>query len=259
MIKTSSADGIFELVLDHPKVNAIGVEMSRAMGAAFARFRDDHNLHVAIVSGGEGRIFSAGWDLKEVVNAGTDESTDYGPGGFAGITELFELTKPVIAAVNGTAVGAGLELALACDIVVAAETAEFFLPETDLGIMADAGGVQRLPRKIPINIAMEMLLTGRRLTTHEGARLGFVNHVVPAAQVMERAREIARRIAGAAPLAVRAIKETVHGTLHLSVEEAFRKIKARGFPTYATMLESEDHAEGPRAFAEKRRPTWKGR
>jgi crotonobetainyl-CoA hydratase len=228
------------------------------MGAAFARFRDDDSLHVAIVSG-EGRIFSAGWDLKEAVSQGTDEDTDYGEGGFAGITELFALTKPVIAAVNGTAVGAGVELALACDMVVAAENAEFFLPETDLGITADAGGVQRLPRKIPINIAMEMLIIGRKLTAAEGARLGFINHVVPATAVMDKAREMARQIAGAAPLAVRAIKEIVHGTLHLSVEETFRRIKARGFPTYAAMLESEDHEEGPRAFAEKRRPKWKGK
>src|SRR5881275_3294687 len=109
-------------------------------------------LQVGIVTGGDGTVFSAGWDLKAAANEGISERTDYGVGGFAGLTQLFDLTKPVVAAVNGTAVGAGMELALACDIIVAADSAEMFLPETSLGIMADAGGVQRLPRKLPHNI-----------------------------------------------------------------------------------------------------------
>ena len=259
MLKLIEGHGILEIVLDNPKVNAIGVEMSRRMGEAFARLRDDDTLHVGIVTGGEGAVFSAGWDLKAAANEGISERTDYGVGGFAGLTELFDLTKPVIAAVNGTAVGAGMELALACDIIVAAEGAEMFLPETSLGIMADAGGVQRLPRKLPQNIAMEMLLTGRRLTAQEGKSFGLFNYVVPKDQVMSRARAVAANIVAAAPLAVRAIKEVVQNTLHLSIEETFKRIKRRDFPTYAHMLESQDHDEGPKAFAEKRAPRWKGR
>ena len=177
MIRTAKANGILELTLDNPKVNAIGPVMSRVMGEAFLAFRDDDELKVAIVSGGDGRTFSAGWDLKAAALEGIDEDTGYGAGGFAGLTSLFDLTKPVIAAVNGTAVGAGLELALACDIIVASEAAELFLPETSLGNMADVGGVQRLPRKLPINLAMEMLLTGRRLSAGEAQRFGLVNHV----------------------------------------------------------------------------------
>jgi crotonobetainyl-CoA hydratase len=259
MIKLSQNDGILEIELAHPKVNAIGAEMSRALGLAFTQLRDDDELHVAIITGGQGPVFSAGWDLKAVVHDGLDEAADYGVGGFAGLTELFDLHKPVIAAVNGTAVGAGFELILACDIVVAAEGAEFFLPETALGVMADAGGVQRLPRKLPANIAMEMLLTGRRLSAGEAASFGLVNCVLPASQVLAKAREIARHIRASAPLAVRAIKETVHGTLHMSVEEAFQRIKSRAFPTYARMLASADREEGPKAFIEKRAPRWTGR
>ena len=259
MLKLIEGHGILEIVLDNPKVNAIGVEMSRRMGEAFARLRDDDTLQVGIVTGGDGTVFSAGWDLKAAANEGISERTDYGVGGFAGLTQLFDLTKPVVAAVNGTAVGAGMELALACDIIVAADSAEMFLPETSLGIMADAGGVQRLPRKLPHNIAMEMLLTGRRLTAQEGKSFGLFNYVVPKDQVMSKARAIAANIVAAAPLAVRAIKEVVQNTLHLSVEETFKRIKHREFPTYARMLDSQDHEEGPRAFAEKRAPRWTGR
>lgn len=259
MIRSSRGGGILEIELANPPVNAIGVEMSRALGTALAQFRDDDALLVAIITGGPGRLFSAGWDLKEAADEGLDESADYGVGGCAGLTELFDLDKPVIAAVNGTAVGGGFELMLACDIVVAAETAEFFLPETAVGVMADAGGVQRLPRKLPVNLAVEMLLTGRHLSAREAASFGLVNYALPAAEVLEKARGIARHIAGAAPLAVRAIKETIQGTAHMSVEQAFRSIRSRSFPVYARMLTSADHEEGPKAFIEKRPPRWTGR
>jgi len=260
MIKITRSEGIFEITLNNPKVNAIGADMSRQMGEALNEFQSDPDMHVAIIYGGEGKIFSAGWDLKAVAEEGLDENEDYGDGGFAGITERFDLTKPVIAAVNGTAVGAGVEIALACDMIVASETAQFFLPETSLGVMADVGGVQRLPRKIPVNFAMEMLFTGRAMTAAEGLHFGLFNYVVSKENVIAKARELASQIVDAAPLAVRAIKEVVAGTLHQHLPEAFHFIKEPGlYPTYAQMLTSEDHEEGPKAFAEKRKPNWKGR
>ncbi|MCZ6523970.1 MAG: enoyl-CoA hydratase-related protein [Alphaproteobacteria bacterium] len=250
---------VAEITLDRPKANAIDALTSRALGEAFLAFRDDDELRVAIITGGGERIFSAGWDLRAAAEHGEDESTDYGRGGFAGLTELFDLNKPVIAAVNGVAVGGGFELALACDLIVAAEHAEFFFPETRIGVLADAGGVQRLPRRLPYFIAMEMLLTGRRMGAAEAAGYGLVNAVVPGAEVMAKARELAATIAAGAPLAVQAIKEVVRGIEAASVEDAFAAVASRSFPVYARMLTSEDHEEGPRAFAEKREPNFKGR
>ncbi|MEE8247400.1 MAG: enoyl-CoA hydratase-related protein [Alphaproteobacteria bacterium] len=224
---------VAEITLDRPKANAIDALNSRALGEAFLAFRDDDELRVAIITGGGERIFSAGWDLRAAAEHGEDESTDYGRGGF--------------------------ELALACDLIVAAEHAEFFLPETRIGVLADAGGVQRLPRRLPYFIAMEMLLTGRRMGAAEAAGYGLVNAVVPGAEVMAKARELAATIAAGAPLAVQAIKEVVRGIEAASVEDAFAAVASRSFPVYARMLTSEDHEEGPRAFAEKREPNFKGR
>jgi len=232
--------------------------MSRQMGDALDAFQDDPACKVAIIWGGEGRVFSAGWDLKAVANEGLTEEDDYGSGGFAGITERFSLNKPVIAAVGGIAVGAGVEIALACDLIVASSDAEFRLPETGLGVMADVGGIQRLPRKIPENFAMEMLLTGRPLTAAEGSRFGLFNYVVAKENVLATAMKLAGDLVAAAPLAVEAIKEVHIGTRHLSVPEAFRQTQEKTFPAYSKMLVSEDHEEGPRAFAEKREPRWKG-
>ena len=258
-ISISRSEGILEIVLDRPKANAIDAATSRRMGEAFAAFRDDPDLQVAIVTGAGDRIFSAGWDLKAAAEKGESEDTDQGVGGFAGLTEMFDLYKPVIAAVNGLAIGGGFELALACDLIVAAEHAEFALPETAVGVVADTGGVQRLPRRIPYHIAMELLLTGRRMSAAEAAHHGLVNAVTPRNRAMEKARELARIIAAGAPLSVRATKELVRGTETMSVEDAIKAIHDRAFPIYAAMLASEDHEEGPRAFAEKRKPVWKGR
>lgn len=247
---------VLEITLDRPKANAIDSATSRALGALFLRLRDDDGLRVAIVTAAGERFFSAGWDLKA---AAAGDSTDYGPGGFAGLTELFDLRKPVIAAVNGLAVGGGFELVLACDLVVAAEHAAFFLPETGIGIIPDAGGVLRLPRRLPRAIAMELMLTRRRMAAEEAARYGLVNRVVPAARLMEAARGLAEEVLAGAPLAVAALKEVVAVTEGLSVEEGYRAMRSGGAPLYRRMLASEDAREGPRAFAEKRPPAWRGR
>ena len=249
---------VLEITIDRPKANAIDAATSRALGARFAAFRDDPDLRVAIVTGAGERFFSAGWDLKAAA-AGAEQGADHGPGGFAGLTERFDLDKPVIAAVNGMAVGGGFELALACDLVVAAEHAEFFLPEVTIGMIADAGGNLRLPQRIPRAVAMEMLLTGRRMDAAEALRRGLVNAVVPGAQLMTRARALAERVAAAAPLAIAAVKEVVAATDHLSVEDAFAALKSGRLDAYEKMRASADFLEGPRAFAEKRTPVWRGR
>lgn len=250
---------VLEVTLNRPKANAIDAATSRHLGEVFTGFRDDPDLLVAIFTGAGDRIFSAGWDLKAATERGEHEGTDYGAGGFAGLTELFDLDKPVIAAVNGVAVGGGVEIALACDLIVAASHVTFSLPETGLGVAADAGGLQRLLRKLPANVAMEMLLTGRKLPMAEARHFGLVNRVVKPEQLMDEARTLADEIAAGAPLAVRAIKEVVKGIDRMSAPEAFRAMRTDRFPVYRQMLRSEDHEEGLRAFAEKRRPIWKGR
>ncbi len=257
-MKCEQRDSILEITLDRPKANAIDAATSRAMGDLFVRFRDDNTLRVAIITGAGEKFFSAGWDLKAAAR-GEEDNVDYGPGGFAGLTELFDLNKPVIAAINGLAVGAGFELALACDLIFAVDDAEFFLPETSLGIMADAGGVNRLPRRLPHFIAMDLLLTGRRLGAREAAHYGLVNAAVPRQELMQTARRVASELASRAPLAVAAIKEVVRATEHLSLQDSFSLVKSRTLPVYKRMLESEDFREGPRAFAEKRPPKFTGR
>ena len=256
-IRLERRGAVLEITLDRPKANAIDAATSRALGDTFAAFRNDNELRVAIVTGAGEKFFSAGWDLKAAAG-GEKANQNYGPGGFAGISELFDLNKPLIAAVNGIAVGGGFELALACDLIVAAQHAEFFLPEMALGVMADAGGVQRLPRRLPFFIAMELLLTGRRMGALEAAHHGLVNAVVPISQLLAKARELADQIADGAPLAVAALKEIVRATEHLSIEQAFSIVKSGKLPAYRRMLDSEDFREGPRAFAEKRQPKFTG-
>ena len=249
---------ILIVTLDRPKANAIDAATSQALGKVFVDFRDDDDLMVAVMTGGGEKFFSAGWDLKAAAG-GEPADADFGPGGFAGLTELWDLNKPVIAAINGVAVGGGLELALACDLILAADHAEFWFPETFHGIMADAGGVQRLPRRVPHHIAMELLLTGRRMGAEEAARHGLVNEVVPADRLLDRSRELAHHIAGGAPLTIMAVKEAVRAMENLTVRESFELLKSKSLPLYRQMFSSTDAEEGPKAFAEKRSADFKGR
>lgn len=248
-------DRVMILTMDRPKANAIDSGLSKALGEAFIRYRDDSSLRCAIVTAAGEKFFSAGWDLKAAAE-NKDTAEDYGPGGFAGITELFDLDKPVIAAINGMAVGGGFEIALCCDIIVAESHAQFFLPEVKVGVVPDGGGLFRLPRRVPESLALEMLMTGRRLSTDEALRLGLVNHVTPKGGALTKAKAIAAEMLEASPKSIRAVKQAHRLTRDLSVEEAYRALCSGGVPAYDRLRASKDYWEGAAAFAEKRQPQW---
>jgi crotonobetainyl-CoA hydratase len=256
-IRAVTRGAVLEVTLDRPRANAIDLATSRIMGEIFAKFRDDADLRVAVLTAAGEKFFCPGWDLKAA--AGGDEvDGDYGVGGFGGLQELPGLNKPVICAVNGICCGGGLELALSCDIILAADHATFALPEIRSGTVADAASI-KLPKRIPYHIAMEMLLTGRWLDAGEADRWGFVNRVVPAEKLMDEAREMADLLASGPPLVMAAIKEVVREAEAMKFQDALDKITGRKFPTVDTLYGSEDLREGFNAFAEKRDPVWKGK
>ena len=256
-LRVESKGAVMILTIDRPKANAIDSATSRAMGEAFEMFRDDPESRVAVVTGAGERFFSAGWDLKAAAE-GEEYEADYGVGGFGGFPELPNLNKPVIAAVNGLAVGGGFELTLAADLVVAAEHSEFFFGELAVGVIPDAGTV-RLPRVVPPAIAKELILTGRRLSAIEARDIGLVNEVVDASELMTTATRLADKIAAMAPLAVEATLAVMRETSGLPIRDAFRALRDGRVDAYSRMVDSEDAKEGPAAFSEGRRPNWEGR
>ena len=219
-VKTEKRGAIFEITLDKPKANAIDAATSRVMSEAFVAFRDNPELRVAILTG-TGRFFSAGWDLKSAAAGETDEVADYGEGGFGGVTELFDLNKPVIAAINGYAAGGGFEIALACDILIGSTEAKMMLSEVNVGVLATAGGIIRMPHKIPYGRAMEMLYTGNPIDAEEGLNMGLLNRVVVPEELMNTAREIAADIASSAPLSVQAVKSVLREVQGLPEKQAY--------------------------------------
>ncbi|WP_304166220.1 enoyl-CoA hydratase-related protein [Phenylobacterium aquaticum] len=255
-IKVEREGPVTVITLNRPEVmNALHSPAHFELHEAFDAFAADPEQWVGIVTGAGERAFSAGNDLKHQAGGGGMSSP---PSGFAGLTSRFDLNKPLIAAVNGIAMGGGFEIALACDLIVAAEGAIFALPEPRVGLAALAGGLHRLPRMIGQKQAMGMILTGRRVTAAEGQTLGFVNEVVPAAELLTAARRWAAQICELSPMSIRASKEAVYkGLDEATLEDAIKgQMK---YPAIGALFRSEDFKEGPMAFAQKRAPAWKGR
>ena len=240
------------VTIDRPKANAIDAAASKAMGEVFATLDGDRGVRAIIVTGAGPKFFSAGWDLS----ADEEFDSDYGVGGFGGFPELPNRSTPVIAAVNGMAVGGGFEIAMAADLIVAADHAQFWLPEPALGILPDAGAV-KLPRLLPPHVARELLLTGRRMNAAEGQRWGLISRVVPADDLLVAACELADAIAASAPLSIAALLDIERRTISLSIDEAMAALKS--LDSYRRAIDSDDAVEGQAAFTERRPPTWTGR
>jgi crotonobetainyl-CoA hydratase len=248
-----SIDGAVAVVtLNRPeRLNAIDPATARDMAAVVERIEEDGALRVAVLTGAGSRAFSAGADLKAGPDEGTVHDPEHGFGGFVAHAR----SKPWIAAVNGLAVGGGLEFALACDVLVAAEHARFGFPEVTIGVIAGAGGLFRFPRAAGYHQAMELMLTGELFDASRAAELGLVNHVVPADEVLPRALEIAHRIASNAPVSVALTRSVIRDTWGQTDDRCW-EVSGEASDV---VLGSEDASEGTRAFVEKRSPVWVGR
>lgn len=259
-IRFEVADRVATITLNRPEVlNAVHPPAAAELRDAWRRVREDNTIWVAILTGAGERAFSAGMDLKWAAAHAEERRRKSTPdlsfhfGGLVDAPERFDLWKPVIAAVNGVAVGGGFEMALASDIVIAAQHARFGSPEVKRGLIAGAGGVHRLARQVPQKVALGLLLTGRLIPAAEAYRLGFVNEIVPAGEVMAAARRWAAEILEASPLAVQATKQACLRGLDRPLEAA---LDESHYPAVVRLRRSEDPVEGPKAFAEKRAPTW---
>lgn len=253
-ITVTREDALTIVTINRPEAhNALHPASQDEMEAAFSDFEADDGQWVAIVTGAGPKAFCGGMDLKHFAEHG---GFYVPPHGFGGITQRFDMTKPVIAAVNGFAMGGGFEIALACDIVVAASHAVFALPEPKVGLAALAGGTQRLPREIGLKRAMGIMLTGRQVAAEEGLDLGFINEIAEG-DVLDAARRWAAQILACSPLAIRATKDAAMRGLEAPLSRTI--VEQWAYPAMKTMTESEDAVEGPKAFAARRTPTWLGR
>lgn len=246
---------VAHITLNRPAaMNALHPPLQAELDAIWQDYMADDGLWVAILTGAGDRAFCAGSDLK-YRTAEADEATLRQPLR-AQAHVLDHCWKPIIAAINGYALGGGLELALRCDIILAAESAQFGLPEARRGLLADAGGVVQLPRRIPYHLAMGMILTGKFISAPEAQRFGLVNEVAPLADLPARAAAWAEDVLACAPLALQAAKQAVVTTLDMPPAQAVNTIE--GLTAVRRLRDSADYAEGPRAFAEKRAPNWMG-
>jgi crotonobetainyl-CoA hydratase len=243
------------VTLNRPEVmNALHTDAHNELHDVFNAFAADPEQWVAIITGAGDRAFSAGNDLKWQAAGG---KRGWNTSGFAGLTSRFDCDKPIIAAVNGVAMGGGFETVLACDLIIAAENATFALPEPRVGLAALAGGLHRLPRQIGLKQAMGMILTGRHVSAREGFELGFVNEVVPKGEALQAAERWAELICQNSPMSIRASKQTITRGMNVSLEQAIAE--QRDYPAVKAMVASQDYIEGPKAFAEKRPPRWQGK
>jgi enoyl-CoA hydratase len=250
-VLTERRDGVLVITLNRPDArNAVNAALARGLAAALDELDGDGDLRVGVLTGA-GKGFCAGMDLKAFV---AGESPEVEGRGFAGITERAS-DKPLIAAVEGFAVAGGLEIALSCDLLVAAKGVRLGLPEVKRGLIAGAGGLMRLPQRVPIGLALEMALTGDPITAERGHEVGLVNVVSEPGGALDAALELAARIAPNGPLALTATKRTLYEVLDLSQAE----FVARQPEITGPIMSSEDAREGATAFAEKREPVWKGR
>lgn len=244
------------ITIDRPKANAISAFASQQIFDCLLELEARPELRVGVITSTGDKFFSAGWDLKAAAE-GESHSADQGSGGFAGITKFLGRTKPVIAAVNGSAYGGGVELILGCDLAIASEDAIFAFPEATLGLLPDAGGLNRLPNNIPAKVAMELLLTGRKFSVQEAFSWGLINKVVPAKDVLKEALDLASVISRNAPLSVSAILEAVSVSRGKTDKEAFQALESN--PRIISVPHSRDAEEGLLAISEKRLPNWSGK
>lgn len=252
--KVAREGHVLVVTLNRPeRMNALHPPANFELEQVFDAFAADDDLWIAILTGEGDRAFCAGNDLRYQAEGNKIEVPKTG---FAGLTARFNCNKPLIAAVNGMAMGGGFEIALACDIIIAADSAVFALPEPRVGLAALAGGLHRLTREIPLKQAMGMILTGRRVSAAEGAALGFVNDVVPQAELMAAARRWADLMLECSPMSLRASKEVVREGMD---KATFAEAYAAPYEAVKALFHSQDVIEGPMAFAQKRKPNWTGK